>query len=279
MARRRPAEVGVELGGHQPRVRPPAGPDAEAPPPWLDRTLRGGRDEPPGRLGHGLGEVAVARPEPLHVEAEVAQDLLDRVAPHPVVERERPAAIGREPVLLDPELIERRHRLVLHVALRQRPDRRGAEADQCVGRIHRVALEVAPQRARLARPRQRVVGPGEVVDADAGVARRNEQLLRQRELPLDMEIEVSLEDTEISIDLASDALSQQKLDLNTDSELGAENDDEEKDRKKTKPQIYLLSSGEITPEFDIRFYILGIETSYFVRGFFDGSLKTEISDL
>ncbi len=107
----------------------------------------------------------------------------------------------------------------------------------------------------------------------------NDKILRQRELPLDMEIEVSLEDTEISIDLASDALSQQKLDLNTDSELGAENDDEEKDRKKTKPQIYLLSSGEITPEFDIRFYILGIETSYFVRGFFDGSLKTEISDL
>ena len=105
-----------------------------------------------------------------------------------------------------------------------------------------------------------------------------DKILRQRELPLDMEIEVRLEDTEIVIDPASDALSEQILDLNIDAELGAD-DAEEDDRKKTKPQIYLLSSGEITPEFEIRFYIPGIETSYFVQGFFDGSLKTEISDL
>jgi len=104
-----------------------------------------------------------------------------------------------------------------------------------------------------------------------------DKILRQRELPLDMEIEVRLEDTEIVIDPASDALSEQKLNLNAGAELGADNEDE--DRKKTKPQIYLLSSGEITPEFDMRFYIPGIETSYLVRGFFDGSLKTEISDL
>jgi len=105
-----------------------------------------------------------------------------------------------------------------------------------------------------------------------------DKILRQRELPLDMEMEVRLEDTEIVIDPASDAISEQKLDLNIGAELGADNE-EEKDRKKTKPQIYLLSSGEITPEFDVRFYIPGIETSYFVQGFFDGSLKTEISDL
>jgi len=106
---------------------------------------------------------------------------------------------------------------------------------------------------------------------------KGDKILRQRELPLDMEMEVRLEDTEIVIDPASDALAEQKLDLNIGAELGA--DDEEDNRKKTKPQIYLLSSGEITPEFDVRFYILGIETSYFVKGFFDGSLKTEISDL
>jgi len=105
----------------------------------------------------------------------------------------------------------------------------------------------------------------------------NDKILRQRELPLNMEIEVTLEDTEIAINLASDAMSDQKLDLNSGSELGS--DKEEDDKKKTKPQIYLLSSGEITPEFDIRFYILGTETSYFVKGSFDGSLKTEISDL
>jgi len=104
-----------------------------------------------------------------------------------------------------------------------------------------------------------------------------DKILRQRELPLEMEMEVRLEDTEITIDPSSDAMSEQKLDLNIGAELGG--DDEEEDKKKTKPQIYLLSSGEITPEFDVRFYILGVETSYFVRGFFDGSLKTEISDL
>ena len=106
----------------------------------------------------------------------------------------------------------------------------------------------------------------------------SDKILRQRELPLDMEMEVRLEDTEIVIDPAADALSGQKLDLNIEAELGADKEEKE-DSKKTKPQIYLLSSGEITPEFDIRFYILGVETSYFVQGFFDGSLKTEISDL
>ncbi len=105
----------------------------------------------------------------------------------------------------------------------------------------------------------------------------NDKIFRQRELPLNMEMEVRLEDTEIIIDPTTNAISEQKLDLNSEAELGADSD--KKDSKKTIPQIYLLSSGEITPEFDVRFYILGIETSYFVRGFFDGSLKTEISNL
>lgn len=108
----------------------------------------------------------------------------------------------------------------------------------------------------------------------------NDKILRQRELPQDIELEVNLEDTEIVIDLASDSMSEQKLDLSfsLDSE-SEENSEEENEESKAKPQIYLLSSGEITPEFDIRFYILGIETSYFVKGAFDGSLKTEVSDL
>jgi len=108
-----------------------------------------------------------------------------------------------------------------------------------------------------------------------------DKILRERELPLDMELEIRLEETEIVIDLASDSMSEQKLDLDIESDLGSdgESDEDEKNRKKAKPQIYLLSSGEITPEFDVRFYILGVETSYFVRGFFDGSLKMEVSEL
>jgi general secretion pathway protein H len=107
----------------------------------------------------------------------------------------------------------------------------------------------------------------------------NDKILRQRELPQDMELEVSLEKTEIVIDPSSNAMSEQKLNLDFDLNLDDENNEEENEESKLKPQIYLLSSGEITPEFDVRFYILGIETSYFVNGAFDGSLKTEISDL
>ena len=107
----------------------------------------------------------------------------------------------------------------------------------------------------------------------------NDKILRQRELPQDMELEVSLEETEIVIDPSSNSMSEQKLNLDFDLNLDDENNEEENEESKLKPQIYLLSSGEITPEFDVRFYILGIETSYFVNGAFDGSLKTEISDL
>jgi len=88
-----------------------------------------------------------------------------------------------------------------------------------------------------------------------------------------MELEMSLEDTEIVIELASDPMTEQKLDLEADP------DGKDEDTKKAEPQIYLLSSGEITPEFDVRFYILGVEASYFVKGTFDGTLNTEISEL
>ena len=101
----------------------------------------------------------------------------------------------------------------------------------------------------------------------------DDKILRERELPLEMELEMRLEETEIVIELASEPMTEQKLDLD------AESDGDKKDKKEIKPQIYLLSSGEITPEFDVRFYITGVETSYLVKGFFDGSLKTEMSDL
>jgi len=98
-----------------------------------------------------------------------------------------------------------------------------------------------------------------------------DKILRERELPLDMELEMNLEDTEIVIEMASDPMTEQKLDLDSD-----ENDEDE---EKAQPQIFLMSSGEITPEFDVRFYILGVEASYFVKGSFDGTLNTELSDL
>jgi general secretion pathway protein H len=101
-----------------------------------------------------------------------------------------------------------------------------------------------------------------------------DKILHERKLPQDMELEMHLEETEIVIGLVTEPMSDNEVDL--------EQTDEQKKGKKEaeiKPHIFLLSSGEITPDFDIRFYILGVKTSYFVRGFFDGSLQTEISDL
>lgn len=96
-----------------------------------------------------------------------------------------------------------------------------------------------------------------------------DKILRERELPLDMELELRLEETEIVIDFAS----QKNTELDTD-----ENDEEDK-KDKPAPQVFLLSSGEITPEFDIRFFILGVETSYIIKGKFDGSVSSEKSEL
>jgi general secretion pathway protein H len=101
-----------------------------------------------------------------------------------------------------------------------------------------------------------------------------DKILRERKLPLDMELEMHLEETEIVIGLATEPMSDNEVELE-------QTDEQKKDKKEAeiKPHIFLLSSGEITPDFDIRFYILGVKTSYFVRGLFDGSLQTEISDL
>ena len=114
-----------------------------------------------------------------------------------------------------------------------------------------------------------------------------DKILRERELPSDMEIELQTEETDIEIsNLTSSAVAKfmdETSDLEAalaDTTLGDDGDDEEGgEESKVAPQIYLLSNGEITPEFEIRFYILGVETSYLVNGKFDGSLTTETSEL
>lgn len=100
-----------------------------------------------------------------------------------------------------------------------------------------------------------------------------DKILRERELPPDMELEMSLEETDIVIGLISEPMSNNEVDL--------EQAEEQADSKEAeiKPHIYLLSSGEITPEFEIRLYILGVESSYLVKGIFDGTLETTLSEL
>ena len=113
-----------------------------------------------------------------------------------------------------------------------------------------------------------------------------DKILRLRQLPLDMELEMSLEESDIEITSQASAIgnymskSSDLEEFMSDKTIGDEDDTEGEEQKNTaKPHIYLLSSGEITPEFVIRFSILGVENSYIVTGEFDGSLKTDISDL
>jgi general secretion pathway protein H len=98
-------------------------------------------------------------------------------------------------------------------------------------------------------------------------------ILRQRELPEKMEIETRLEDSPIVIDLASEPLADNTVELDESDETDGAT------TEKIYPHIYLLSSGEIAPDFDVRFYIPGVELNYIVKGIFDGTLSTEISDL
>jgi general secretion pathway protein H len=101
----------------------------------------------------------------------------------------------------------------------------------------------------------------------------NDHLLHERKLPDDIEIDMSLEKTDIVIDTV---LSKENTKGKTQQDNAGKQD---KSKDGPKPQIFLLSSGEITPEFDLRFYILGTEASYMVSGRFDGSLSTEPSKL
>ncbi len=87
-----------------------------------------------------------------------------------------------------------------------------------------------------------------------------DNLLRERQLPEDMELELEIEQIEILV--AEDSAS-----------------DDEEDEEKPDPQVFLLSSGEITPEFSVRLLMPWVETSYIVSGTINGEHKAEISEL
>ncbi len=104
----------------------------------------------------------------------------------------------------------------------------------------------------------------------------DDKLLRTRQLPEDMELELSIEDTGVNIEPES-KLTDFSLDSTVDK-FADEGSDEE-GRTKIEPQIFLLSSGEITPEFSIRVFYPNIDTSYLVEGDFDGQHRVRLSDL
>ena len=87
-----------------------------------------------------------------------------------------------------------------------------------------------------------------------------DKLLRERRLPENMELELEIEQIDILV------------------EEDSANDDEE-DEEKPDPQVFILSSGEFTPEFSVRLLMPNVETSYIVSGTINGEHKAEISDL
>ena len=88
----------------------------------------------------------------------------------------------------------------------------------------------------------------------------NDDLLRERQLPQNMELELEIEQIDVLVEEDSA-------------------DTDKKDEEKPDPQVFLLSSGEITPDFSVRLVMPGVETSYIVSGTINGEHKAEISEL
>ncbi len=95
---------------------------------------------------------------------------------------------------------------------------------------------------------------------DAWQPMSEDKLLRQRDLPPGMGIELEIENIAVIIDETSD-------------------DEDENKKKKFKPQVFLLSSGEISPEFKVHLVMPGVSTSYIVSGYVDGNHEAKISEL
>ena len=87
-----------------------------------------------------------------------------------------------------------------------------------------------------------------------------DKLLRERQLPENMEFELEIEQIDVLIE-------------------EAENTDDDEEEEKVRPQVFLLSSGEITPEFSVRLVIPGVATSYIVSGNINGEHEAVISEL
>lgn len=92
------------------------------------------------------------------------------------------AARGREPIGADRLMPCTGILGVLEQAVGECADRAGAQPDDDVGGVVGKALEIAAQRSVRRRPRQRVLGQREMIEADSPVARPGQPLMRQRRL-------------------------------------------------------------------------------------------------
>ena len=102
-----------------------------------------------------------------------------------------------------------------------------------------------------------------------------DKLLRERLLPQNMEIELMIDAVDVVIEESEEEPEEQTLQT-SDTEAG---ENEELEKEQIKPQVFLLSSGEITPAFSVRIFMPDVETSYLVSGTLNGEHWSEISDL
>lgn len=94
---------------------------------------------------------------------------------------------------------------------------------------------------------------------------KNINSLRERKLPADMQFEL-----ELDFELAE--LQSSVTKIGDVSKVGDVEKFESSEDKKYKPQIYLLSSGEIAPSFNLKFLIEDADISFSVQGIEDGSV-------
>lgn len=132
-------------------------------------------------VGPQLGEVAAEvdaelRLDILEGQFEVADQLLDHRAPHPVVAVAVQAATDRQLAVVEAGLVVVDVAAVLAVEVADLADRRDPETYQVTVPVRGVALEIALQGAVFLGAGQLVVGQGEVIHADIAVARRGELL-------------------------------------------------------------------------------------------------------
>lgn len=105
---------------------------------------------------------------------------------------------------------------------------------------------------------------------------QNDKILRLRELPEDVELDLAVEETDIVIQSSITLKNTDDDDHDDDDNASDDNDDDTSDNEdEAEPQVFILSSGEITPEFSVQFYIPTEVTRYAVNATFDGKHAAE----
>ena len=96
----------------------------------------------------------------------------------------------------------------------------------------------------------------------------DDKLLRKRELEHDLEIELTVDDNGVVL---SEPVAIPTDDINQEDTDNTEDD-------KVEPQVFLLSSNEITPEFSARFIIPGFAQAHQVDAYIDGKHEVKRSE-